>query len=247
MANKFENRVKDTFEKRTIEPSKNAWDTIESQLGEKELGKHGGFIWYGIAAGFIGIVLLSVFFARKSELIVADPIQVVTVPVEKEEQILETNDPLVPSEAILISKKEQEEKLKDPVNTRVKPLKERPGSKTETFVAALSVKKEQINVAATSGLKEKGIENKIAEVVAMVAAIEETNGLVSDTEVNAMLRQAQKELLAEQFIPRDTSIDAYALLEEVEDELNRSLRDQLFEKLKDGYLKVKTAVAYRNN
>jgi hypothetical protein len=32
----------------------------------------------------------------------------------------------------------------------------------------------------------------------MVATMEKTNGLVGDAEVDAMLRQAQKELLAEQ-------------------------------------------------
>jgi hypothetical protein len=37
------------------------------------------------------------------------------------------------------------------------------------------------------------------------------------------------------------------LLSDVEDELNRSLRDQLFEKLKEGYQKVRTAVVYRND
>lgn len=247
MANKFENRIKEIFEKRTIVPSRNAWEAVESQLGQKEVGKKGRFTWYGIAAGFIGILLLSVFFVQQSKITVTDPIEVVTVPVEQKQQVLESNDPLLPAEAIVITQTAPEEKVKVPVNTRVEPLKKEPISKTETFVASLSEEKEHNNVLSTSDLKEKGIENKIAEVVAMVAIMEETNGLVGDAEVDAMLRQAQKELLAEQFIPGDTSVDAYALLVEVEDELNRSLRDQLFEKLKDGYLKVKTAVAYRNN
>ncbi|NNK21468.1 MAG: hypothetical protein HKP07_09175, partial [Flavobacteriaceae bacterium] len=43
-----------------------------------------------------------------------------------------------------------------------------------------------------------------------------------------------------------TKVDALALLADVEEEVNRSFRDQLFEKLKDGYLKVRTAIAYRN-
>jgi len=38
-----------------------------------------------------------------------------------------------------------------------------------------------------------------------------------------------------------------ALLTEVEGELDQSFRDQIFEKLKSGFLKVRTAVADRNN
>ena len=247
MANKFENKIKDTFEKRTIAPSKNTWDTIENQLGDVEVGKKGGYMWYGIAASFIGIVLLSVFFVQQSKLTVAEPFEVVTVPAQKKEQGIETQDPVVPAEVLVLAKTAAEEKIVAPANAEIQPIKKEPNTTARAIVTNLYEDKEQNIVNTISDLNEKGIQYKIAEVVAMVSTLEEMNGLVSDTVVDSMLQQAQKELYAEQFISEGTIVDADALLAEVEDELNRSLRDQLFEKLKDGYLKVKTAVAYRNN
>ena len=247
MANKFENRIKEAFEKRTIAPSKNGWEAIKNQLGEEEVGRKRGYVWYAVAAGFIGIVLLSVFFTKQSEIIESDPIQVVTVPAEKNEQPIEINNSLVPAEGNVLVQTAAEDKKPAPARVEKRPIKKEPINEPEVIVANLSADKEQNNDDIITNLEEKGIENKIAEVVAMVAALEETNGLVSDAEVDAMLRQAQNELFAEQIIVGGEHIDANALLAAVEDELNRSLRDQLFEKLKDGYLKVKTAVAYRNN
>ncbi|MBT8264245.1 MAG: hypothetical protein KJN75_02810 [Muriicola sp.] len=247
MSNKFENRIKEAFDKRTIAPSKNGWDAIENQLGEVEVRKGRGFMWYGIAAGFIGIILLSVFFLKQSEITVAEPMEVVTVPLEKKEQEIESKDLIFPAEGNALVQTAEEDKEPAPVRVEKQTLKKEPINETDVVVANLSTDEEWNNEEIVNDLEEKGIENKIAEVVAMVSTMEETNGLVSDAVIDSMLRQAQKELFAEQIISNGENVDANALLAEVEDELNRSLRDQLFEKLKDGYLKVKTAVAYRNN
>ncbi len=90
------------------------------------------------------------------------------------------------------------------------------------------------------------VDTKIAEVMNRVTILEQTQGAVSDATVDSLLRTAQKELLEEQISGASQTVDALALLSDVEDELNRSLRDQLFEKLKDGYVKVRSAIAYRN-
>jgi len=247
MANKFENRIKEAFEKRTIAPSRNGWDAIENQLGEEEVGRSRGYIWYGVAAGFIGIILLSVFFLKQSKITVTEPIEVVAIPVDKKEQEIESKDLLIPAEGNELVQKAVEDKKPVPIRVEKRPLKKEPINETEVVVASLTADKEQNNVVIINDMEERGIANKIAEVVAMVSTMEETNGLVSDTVIDSMLREAQKELFMEQIIGSGENVDADALLAEVEDELNRSFRDQLFEKLKDGYLKVKTAVAYRNN
>ncbi|PHQ62576.1 MAG: hypothetical protein COC08_00130 [Maribacter sp.] len=70
---------------------------------------------------------------------------------------------------------------------------------------------------------------------------------MTDAEVDSLLRKAQEEILANKIFGEDYSVDAMALLNEVEDELDQSFRDQIFETLKIGFLKVRTAVANRNN
>ncbi|UWX54196.1 hypothetical protein NYZ99_14555 [Maribacter litopenaei] len=90
------------------------------------------------------------------------------------------------------------------------------------------------------------LDAKIAEVIAKVDIIE-LNGKVSDAEVDSLLLNAQKEILREKLFNMDKSVNAMALLSEVEEELDQSFRDQIFETLKTGFLKVRTAVADRNN
>ena len=91
------------------------------------------------------------------------------------------------------------------------------------------------------------IAEKLDAVIAKVSSMEADNALVSDAEVDSLLRIAQQEILTDKIWQQDGKVDAMALLNEVEGELDKTFRDQLFEKLKDGFFKVRTAVADRNN
>lgn len=90
------------------------------------------------------------------------------------------------------------------------------------------------------------METKIAEIVAQVDFLEKKNGAVTKAEIDTLLRQAQKEILEHKVFYKGNTIDAMALLVDVEDELDQSFRDRIFEALKEGYTKVRTAVADRN-
>ena len=94
---------------------------------------------------------------------------------------------------------------------------------------------------------ELRIDQKIAEVVAQVEFLEDNKEDVTDAEVDSLLRNAQEDLMAERAMQDEQGVDATALLAGVEDELNESFRDQVFERLKNGFVKVRTAVADRNN
>jgi len=65
---------------------------------------------------------------------------------------------------------------------------------------------------------------------------------LTNAEVDDLLRSAQEEILREKLFSQNGSVDAMAL----QDELDQSFRDQIFESLKTGFLKVRTAVADRN-
>jgi len=91
------------------------------------------------------------------------------------------------------------------------------------------------------------INSKILEVVAQVDMLEEQNESLTDVEVDSLLRKAQDEIMNDKLFRNDRSVDAMALLSEVENELDKSFRDQIFESLKSGFMKVRTAVADRNN
>lgn len=237
---KLEKHVKKELETREIIPSKDAWEKISHQL-EPEHKKGAGFSYkYAVAAGFIGLLIASLFFLNtQSE---TEPIQLVDENNE-EVPVLSTDKKNVgvakeiTTDAIVeVVEDEPKESISNqPINIVPKVLNANEiASKQEV---------DQLILDDANPL----ISEKINEVFAQVALLEQINENVSDAEVDSLLRAAQAEIIKEKVFQDNGSIDAMALLTEVEDELDASLRDQLFDTLKDGYFKLRTAVADRNN
>jgi len=238
--NRFDNKIKEVLEERTINPSKRSWSVIETQLGSAGTTNGGAYWKYGIAAAFIGIVLISVFLLSPET----------DEPIPGNEVVNSRNEtnrdvPAITEEApselksvIVVQSKSEDE-------TGNKP-EQRRETDSEIAVILQENKEGQIQKSAQEILQTEELDIKIAEVVAQVAILEASQGVVSDEVIDSLLMEAQAELLTERPVQDFTKVDALALLADVEEEVNRSFRDQLFEKLKDGYLKVRTAIAYRN-
>ena len=249
--NGIDKKFKEVLEKRRIAPSEGAWDKLDDALGATATPKRKGYRWYGIAAGFTGIILISVlYFSGRQEGLV-NPSAVVKAPEEEKVQTTGSEMVEVPEEVVIAETNEAQPPAEE--------IATAPGGISKPLVPAQQVSDK---LAANTKIEElpvemvqeespvtlvPAIDTKIAEVLAQVQAMEKLNGGVSDAEIDSMLRAAQKELEVESHIGYAASVDALALLSDVEDELNRSLRDQLFEKLKEGYQKVRTAVVYRND
>jgi hypothetical protein len=235
---KLEDHIKKTLKEHQIEPSEDSWDKVKGQISQDFKPKRTGYYRYGIAAGFIGILILSVFYFTTDEVDLDQEIQTITQPltpivgIEKEE-LLKT--PLAGEESLLSGVKESAQTAEE-----------------ESKWAMETSEDDQL--ATTSGNKNKVPEDpnelfdtKLAEVIAAVTTHEENNDELTDLEVDSLLRQAQKEILAEKLINSDKSVNPDELLSQVEEELDQSFRDRILEKLKSGYSKVRTAVADRNN
>ena len=84
-------------------------------------------------------------------------------------------------------------------------------------------------------------------MVAQVQALKNENKVVTEADINALLVEAQKEIALNRLSQQTSGfVDANALLESVEQELDQSFRAKVFEAIKTSYNTVKTAVAQRN-
>lgn len=242
---KLEDHIKKTLKEREIKPSKGAWYKVKGQISQDFKPKRKGYYRYGIAAGFTGILILSVLYFTTNDVNLDQEIQAVTQPstpfvdIEKEELL---KAPLA-EEKSLVSGVDSSEVAEE---------KSIRGAKKESKWGMETSEDDQL--ATTSGNKNKVPEDpidlfdtKLAEVLAAVTTFEENNDELTDLEVDSLLRQAQKEILAEKLIYSDKSVNPDELLSQVEEELDQSFRDKILEKLKSGYSKVRTAVADRNN
>ena len=85
-----------------------------------------------------------------------------------------------------------------------------------------------------------------SQVEKVVAEVKPGATPVSDLEVDALLYAAMAELEQERAAYAVQPVNADELLQEVEYELDQNFRQKVFEVLKEGFSKAKTAVANRN-
>ena len=84
--------------------------------------------------------------------------------------------------------------------------------------------------------------------MAQIQELKNANDVVTEDEIDALLNEAEKAIFKEKIKSANTqTVDADALLQDVEADLQQSFRDRVFEALKTSYETVKTAVAERNN
>ena len=243
--NNFEKQAKERLGNREIQPANRAWTEISAALEEKEKTTKSNYFWYGIAAGFIGLLIISVIYFKSTTAEIKDS-QIVVTPNEsieidqkeafQEQQVLIPNEPVKREEAIVAIDNQELKKEELP-----------KVEKTAAIASVLPAVEKELNPKVTPSHTEEIIDAKLEEVLAKVNLLEGDKNTLTDAEVDSLLRQAQREILTDQLFREDNSVDAIALLSEVEDELDQSFRDQIFNKLKTGFNKVRTAVADRNN
>ena len=92
------------------------------------------------------------------------------------------------------------------------------------------------------------IDNKVKEVITAIDQIKKDKNMITADDIDALLKIAQRDISDNRILnSNDRKVDATALLIDVENELERSFRDRVFEALGNGFNKIRTAVVERNN
>lgn len=248
---KFETHIKSKLDGREITPSDVAWSKVSKGLKPGPVTRKPNYFWLGIAASVAVLVSVAVFYLNKGQNELSTTPQFVETPAK---QIIEAPEetnkekPTTTYEGLVVEEiqelKTTESKIDNLVDDSLKSdfVKQNQEDALVMEFHTQETKEAQSPVQPS----EKVLNEKIAEVVAQVALLEQSSQ-VSDAEVDSLLRNAQEAIFKEQLFKPDQSIDAMALLTQVEEELDQSFRDQIFQSLKAGFIKVRTAVADRNN
>lgn len=252
---KFEEQLKEKLEKRTIQPSPEAWNALANRLDQHDKTKTTrSFWWLGIAASIVGVILITTFVFDGSE---SNTVSPTVVDVETKED-LNSNT----SKDIIVSQKEAvaETTTETPIlkEEQTVPKVEKPSVKKspkapiilKEAVASNDLKQDeeiqnkQEAVVNTSDFEKE----KLNAVVAEINRLNAENHGVSEAEIDSLLKQAEREILSNKLKNQNTrTVDANALLLDVEADLEQSFRTRVFEALLNNYETVKTAVAERNN
>lgn len=228
----FEKDIQRKLREREIVPSEKAWKKLNSQLPKEKAKK--GVTWYWVAAAVIILISAGVFMNNdKNEL---EKPAVVNTGKESEKTIQQTPSPKIKEDVIV---NEIQDPLRKTEENKIIP------EISNSVVVAQEIEKE---IEIPEEPEVVTIEDKkVTEVVSYLEALQSSGKEITEAMVDSLLIQAQRELALERTFKDSTGkVDAMALLNEVEEELDKSFKDKLFKALEGGFIVIKTAVADRN-
>jgi len=229
--NNFERHLKQKLENSSIQPSRKAWDQLETMLDAADKIKDKrNYSWIYIAASFVGLLIISSLFfnqsmpndSNKSNPVVLEQNQIsTTAEKSNEEQVLsqKENGPIVTNEHI----------LEKGINKKVSnPLKEKE--------VVISINNDKVvNVVSP--------ETKVSEAISKNKYISAENLLAAVTDTKVEVKIADKSFKKGSV---GNSLDPNSLLSSVEKELNQSYKESALEKFNKKFNAVKTALVNRN-
>lgn len=254
---RFEDKIKRQLQDREIKPSASSWDKLSAKLEAPQQKKKPFVLWMGIAASIIGgILILSLVFNKTSIVspaIVDTPKENLNLeksPVEISEEIFTE----IQDEAVQVATSEVEEVEKKNIAPRIKGnvIKEIEASQSNREVIAVidnkNLLKEQTLITPSALSSDKILNLKLNDALSSVITKVENAQSVTDAEVNMLLAEAATKISQERYKTDFVvaKVNPHDLLQDVEFEMDNSFRDKIFEILKEGYSKAKTAVANRN-
>ena len=245
-SNNFENKIKETLENRSIQPSAQAWVKLSNRLDSAATKPNNKtFWWLGIAASVIGILfVVSIFFKNEkgTNKIVVTPVEDVNETVAPE--AIDTNSFNEDKLVILEDKTAiSEETIQNDKQVPSQTLSYKNNENMELANQSESINKDTKAPQEVLSFEDK----KIQEVVAKIADLKSQNAQVTEADIDALLLEAQNEIRLQKSNNQVAGIDPLELLQGVEADLNQSFRSKVLEAIKASYGTVKTAVAQRND
>jgi hypothetical protein len=248
---KFETYIKSKLDAREIVPSQGAWDKISKELKPELIAKKPPYFWLGTAASITVLLGVAIFYLNTGEKKLPKQELVETPSKTRVETVKEVMGAKVIENSNGLVLEEEDGGRTKGIKPVIIPLGKflKPDFKKEKQTDAIVVEvnqQERKDIPIPTQLSEAVLNEKIADVVAQVAVMERSTE-VTEAELDSLLRNAQEAIVRERLFNTNKTVNAMALLTQVEEELDQSFRDQIFQSLKTGFLKVRTAVADRNN
>jgi len=254
---KFEDHIREQLQEREIQPSKDAWKKLNLQSNKSVLPlkrKYG----YAIAASIVGLLIVSSLLFVNQDF----DQDKTTIVNENKTQIKEPKEEIIPVSKIekVVVAEEKETKTKISEN-QIKDKTTKPKIVKNTIIATTDNKiiasenSQEPSIIASVETTNKTIKSpeellidlKINEVVAEINLLQKENNSVTVDEIEELLIKAQSEIHSKNlFVNNSKKVDATALLETVETELETSFREKVFDALGERFKKVRTAVLERD-
>lgn len=208
-------KLRENLQKRSIVPSENSWEQLSEKLDSQEniqKTKKGIFLKY--AAIILVFVSVGAYFFKPVKQITDTPI--IAAPtlkneVEKTLELLEKPEVRVAE----IPAKQEKKQVSDPsTNSSIKEY------------TALANTEKQLLISKIANTETELVEVPAKEILVVEQLSEEQ---ILDAEVDQLLKASKIKLSVNRELSSRRVVSAQALLNEVEDDLNKDFKEKLFE------------------
>ncbi|WAC01543.1 hypothetical protein N7U66_16490 [Lacinutrix neustonica] len=249
---KFEEDLKDRLEKRTINPSDKTWDALSNRLDvEEQKESKTGFQWFAIAASIVGLLCV-VYPILKKDITTTQPPTVVDINKNKTmntedtvilspEMLEENTTPIVVKNVIESNAKrphgEVKNKPQDPQGTVV-------NKQNQQLLASNHISE----IAVHESLLIDSQSNKMEADILVSTRKQDRVIMGSENNIDSLLSRAREDIVW-RALNKNTNvpIDHNEILQDVEDDLEESLRDKLLKTVRNGYSSIRAELAERND
>lgn len=244
---KLDNKIKGAFEERIIEPSGESWETLNKRL-DQNVEKSSKRLYYilAFAATFVGVLLcVTLIFKTESPQIIVDTIEIPT-----ETKTVENNNKINKIEKGKLELNTEQTKAEKATRSesstnRVAKIIETP-SVFANSKSAKTQKREPITLKKNTSVKTIAVLEATNAIPDRAISVGNDNKTYSAHEAEELLVAAQHKLALQQVVNKPRILDYNGLLNEVEDDLEETLRDKMLKTIKSSYYTVKGVVAERN-
>ena len=235
--NKLDLEIKQKLDARTIQPSVEAWDRLNTKLDVVEKTKvKRNYKWIFIAASFVGFLLIgTVFFTVFDTKIIDKNLPVVVL--EQKMDMKTSEEPEVNNESILpnlLQNKMLKESKVVTNNSIIKQSKQL--SKKEDAVSIINQSKENNAIVNSAENSNYQVVSKNRYISAEKLLAEVSN---AKSEANTSIKTIER-------TRNGIAVNPNSLLSNAEAELNQSFRETALEKLNKNYNAIKTVLVNRN-
>lgn len=244
---KLENQLKERLRQQEVSPADNSWEKLNFRLNEVQKANNPRPFAkvYWIAASLLLLMGLRLFLPVNGNDL-SDELKISKSPA-KELALPET---LNSSAVTEVQTKEVSKGLDfKEVSKRTRQNLISATVLTPSMLQIRMNEPDQLSANTDSTKTDQGQDkNVVYDFMALkMSGSVEYSFSRQDLDADSLLQKAQQDLVNSPNLPTQNSIDPLALLEEVEGELDKSYREQLFEKLKVRINHVRTAMATRND
>lgn len=237
-----QNKYREKLQNRTIDTSSDSWEKLQIKLDShknKEKGKKWQFLKY--AAAVLIFISVGLYFSERKEDPINDPKIVMPSPIEHLNNSYEiTNDPEVE-----VAASPGDSNIKKPVTHSRQVII--PSNKDE-FAEQGAARADSSNETEISVIlvTKKGVLDTLSETFVQVEALPTAEKALED-EVALLLSQSKIKLRLNDPISSAKVVSANLLLNEVEGDLDKDLKQKLLEKIANTLKNPKNAVTFQEN